>query len=82
MAVGPIELLPDASTAIGRTMLGDRGSSSAGGGNWAGTGGITSSAAAGDSSHLTALGVIQNNQSGLPLYTPAKQGGVLYPVHR
>jgi hypothetical protein len=43
----------------------------AGGGNWAGTGGITSSAAAGDSSHLTALGVIQNNQSGSPLYTAA-----------
>jgi fibronectin-binding autotransporter adhesin len=40
----------------------------AGGGKWNGPG-ITSSAAAGDTSHLTALGVIQNNQSGTPLFT-------------
>jgi hypothetical protein len=39
------------------------------GGTWQGTGGITSSAAAGDSTHLTALGVIVNdNGSGTPLY--------------
>jgi autotransporter-associated beta strand protein len=39
------------------------------GGMWTGTGGIISSAAAGDSLHLTALGVIQNNQNGSPIYT-------------
>jgi autotransporter-associated beta strand protein len=37
-------------------------------GNWTGPG-ITSSAAANDSTHLTALGVIQNNESGEVLYT-------------
>ena len=36
-----------------------------GGGNWQGPG-ITSSAAAGDTTHLTALAVVQNNQSGTP----------------
>ena len=40
-----------------------------GGGAWNGTGGITSSSAAADTAHLTALGVIQNNQGGAPLYT-------------
>jgi endonuclease/exonuclease/phosphatase family metal-dependent hydrolase len=37
-------------------------------GNWNGSG-ITSSTAADDSSHLTALGVIQNNQSGAALFS-------------
>jgi autotransporter-associated beta strand protein len=38
-------------------------------GNWNGTTGIVSSAAANDSHHLTALGVIDNdNGSGVPLY--------------
>jgi hypothetical protein len=37
-------------------------------GTWAGTG-ISSSTAAGDSTHLTAIGFIQNNQSGNALYT-------------
>ena len=35
-------------------------------GTWQGTGGITSSAAAADSTHLTALGVIQNSNTGSP----------------
>ena len=40
-------------------------------GNWQGTG-IVSSAAAGDSTHLTALGVIQNDDgTGVPLYGSA-----------
>jgi fibronectin-binding autotransporter adhesin len=39
-----------------------------GGGKWNGAG-ITSSAAASDSTHLTALGVIQNNQSGTAIYS-------------
>jgi autotransporter-associated beta strand protein len=39
-----------------------------GGANWKGKG-ITSSAAAADSTHLTALGVIQNNQNGTPIYS-------------
>jgi hypothetical protein len=43
------------------------------GGNWAGTG-ITSSAAAADTAHLTAVGVILNNVNGVPLYG---QGAVL-----
>jgi hypothetical protein len=38
-------------------------------GNWNGTTGITSSAAASDSTHLTAVGVIQNNQGGSPIYS-------------
>jgi hypothetical protein len=38
------------------------------GANWQGKG-ITSSTAAGDSTHLTALGVIQNNQNGTPIYS-------------
>jgi fibronectin-binding autotransporter adhesin len=44
----------------------------AAGGGWNGTtAGIASSAAAADSRHLTAVGVIQNNQSGSPLFTSA-----------
>jgi hypothetical protein len=43
----------------------------AGGANWSGTG-ITSSTAAADSTHLTALGVVQNNQSGSPLFSVGK----------
>ena len=38
------------------------------GGKWNGSGGITSSTAAADSTHLTALGVIQNDQNGSPIY--------------
>jgi autotransporter-associated beta strand protein len=39
------------------------------GGTWQGSGGITSSAAAADSTHLTALGVLYNdNGSGTPFY--------------
>jgi autotransporter-associated beta strand protein len=46
-----------------------QGYNSAIGGNWQGSGGITSSTAAADSTHLTALGVITNdNGSGQPLY--------------
>jgi autotransporter-associated beta strand protein len=45
----------------------------AGGGNWQGSGGILSSTAAADTTHLTALGVIQNsiggNTSAPALYT-------------
>jgi chondroitin AC lyase len=45
----------------------------ASGTNWRGSGGITSSSAAADSNHLTALGVIQNSidgtQTGLPIYS-------------
>ncbi len=37
-------------------------------GNWNGAGGIVSSAAASDSNHLTALGVVSNNVSGTALY--------------
>jgi autotransporter-associated beta strand protein len=39
------------------------------GGTWTGRGGISSSTAAADSTHLTALGVIQNNQAGTPIYS-------------
>jgi fibronectin-binding autotransporter adhesin len=41
------------------------------GAGWAGPDGIISSTAAADTRHLTALGVIQNNQDGNPLYTAA-----------
>jgi hypothetical protein len=41
-----------------------------GGANWRGTG-ITSTAAASATTHLTALGVVQNNQSGSPLFGAA-----------
>jgi len=37
-------------------------------GNWNGPGGIISSAAAADTGHLTALGVIQNNGGGTAIY--------------
>jgi hypothetical protein len=39
------------------------------GGAWNGTTGITSSSAAANSSHLTAVGIIQNNQNGPPIYS-------------
>lgn len=42
-----------------------------GGAAWTGTGGITSTTAAANTTHLTALGVIQNNQGGSPLCTGA-----------
>ena len=41
------------------------------GGTWAGTGGIASTSAAADPKRLTAVGVIQNNQGGTPLYSAA-----------
>ena len=41
------------------------------GGAWNGAGGITSSKAASDVTHLTALGAIQNNQDGPTLFTAA-----------
>jgi hypothetical protein len=53
------------------------------GGSWQGSGGITSSAAAANTTHLTALGVILNdNGSGTPLYStfdsnPTSDGDVL-----
>ncbi len=42
------------------------------GGNWNGTSGITSSAAAADTSHLTALGIMQNDQNGSAYYTKSR----------
>jgi hypothetical protein len=53
------------------TQLVANGYNLTGGANWLGTGGITSSLAAADTSHLTALGVVQNNQGGTPLFYPA-----------
>ena len=38
-------------------------------GNWNSSNGIISSSAGSDTTHLTALGVIQNNQSGVALFT-------------
>jgi hypothetical protein len=40
-------------------------------GTWAGTGGITSTSAAADPKHLTALGVVLNNEGGTPLFSAA-----------
>jgi autotransporter-associated beta strand protein len=48
-------------------------------GRWNGSGGIVSSAASADLTHLTALGVIQNNQSGTALYTAAKKFDTVTP---
>jgi fibronectin-binding autotransporter adhesin len=45
----------------------------AGGGQWNGVNAITSAAAAADTTHLTAVGVIGNNQSGSPLYSATHQ---------
>jgi hypothetical protein len=39
------------------------------GGNWQGSGGIISSSAAINTTHLTTLGIIQNNQGGSALFT-------------
>jgi hypothetical protein len=60
--------LPGASLATVTQYV--AGGYNAAGGSWTGNG-ITSSAAAADSKHLTALGVIQNNQGGNALYTAA-----------
>jgi hypothetical protein len=49
------------------------------GGNWNGSG-ITSSVAAADSLHLTAVGVIQNNQGGTALYTAANPFAGIIPA--
>jgi autotransporter-associated beta strand protein len=59
--------LPGASLSA-VTALVAQGYNLTGGANWQGSGGIISSAAAADTSHLTALGVISNNQSGTQLY--------------
>jgi autotransporter-associated beta strand protein len=42
-------------------------------GAWNGSGGINSLSAAADTKHLTALGVIQNNQSGSVLFTSSNE---------
>jgi hypothetical protein len=59
--------LSGASLAIAANQV-KEGYNLPGGANWNGAGGITSSIAASDTSHLTAVGVILNNQSGSPLY--------------
>jgi autotransporter-associated beta strand protein len=52
----------------------------AGGANWQGSGGITSSLAAANTAHLTGLGVIQNNQDGAAVYTAAKPFDTVNPA--
>jgi hypothetical protein len=47
-------------------------------GTWAGPG-ITSSTAAADTTFLTALGVVQNNQSGSAIFTPSNSFGGAIP---
>ena len=49
-----------------------------GGENWGGAG-ITSSAAAGDTTHTTALGIIQNNQSGTTVFKTTFDGAPVAP---
>jgi hypothetical protein len=46
------------------------------GGTWQGSGGITSSVAASDTAHLTAVGVISNNVSGSALYGSSTAKGL------
>jgi fibronectin-binding autotransporter adhesin len=48
----------------------------AGGANWQGSGGITSSTAAANTSHLTAVGVILNNANGVQLYGSGTTAGL------
>jgi hypothetical protein len=48
-------------------------------GNWDGPGGIISTSSASDISHLSALGVIQNNQSGTAIYTAANPFDTMTP---
>jgi alpha-tubulin suppressor-like RCC1 family protein len=43
------------------------------GGKWNGSGGISSTSATADTKHLTALGVIQNNQSGTAIFNSANK---------
>jgi hypothetical protein len=61
-----------ASSLSAITALVAEGYNPAAGGNWNGSG-ITSSAAAANTTHLTALGVIQNNQGGSAIFTSANQ---------
>ena len=66
-----LDLNGSSSSLSSVTQLVANGYNFAGGANWQGSGGVRSSAAAADTSHLTALGVIQNNQSGTPIFTAA-----------
>ncbi len=61
-----------ASSLAAITALVRQGYNPAAGGSWNGSG-ITSSTAAANTAHLTALGVIQNNQSGSALFTSSAQ---------
>jgi hypothetical protein len=69
--------LPGASLSTIQSLVAS-GYNYAGGGTWAGTG-ITSSLAAGNSNHLTAVGVVQNNQDGSVLYGSGNLFGGLTP---
>jgi endonuclease/exonuclease/phosphatase family metal-dependent hydrolase len=62
------ELDDKGGTLAAITALVKSGYNASGGGNWHGTG-ITSSTAAADTTHLTAIGVIQANQSNAALFT-------------
>jgi uncharacterized repeat protein (TIGR03803 family) len=59
----------DSTSLAALTALAANGYNLAGGGNWNGPAGLVSSTAAADSNHLTAVGVVQNNQGGAPLFT-------------
>ena len=71
---GTLDLTKDSADLSGSslatvTLLAKQGFN---GGTWTGTG-LTSSSAAADTTHLTAVGVIQNNQGGTALYTASNQ---------
>ena len=48
-------------------------------GNWNNLGGVISSTAGNNTTHLTALGVIQNNQSGAPIFTSGNLFDTIIP---
>jgi hypothetical protein len=70
--------LPGASLSTVQLLV-STGYNYAGGANWTGTG-IVSSLAAGNSNHLTAVGVIQNNQNGSAIYGSGNPFGGLTPA--
>jgi alpha-L-arabinofuranosidase len=55
-----------------------QGYNAAAGGNWQGSGGVVSSAAASDTTHLTALGVILNTVDGTPTGAALYGSGMLF----
>ena len=65
---GDLDLNSSSTSLSAITQLIATGYNLTGGAKWNGIGGITSASAGADTTHLTALGVVQNNQAGQPLF--------------